>query len=56
MPAWGHNHDDKTIWAIAAFVQKLGGMTSQQYTELTNVHDDSHSHGHGYKHKNGHDH
>ncbi len=54
MPAWGHNHDDKTIWAIAAFVQKLGGMTSQQYSELTKVHDDGHGHAHG--HKNGHDH
>jgi Tfp pilus assembly protein PilV len=54
MPAWGHSHDDETIWAMAAFVQKLGGMTSEQYIELTNIddNDNNHSqeHGHGHHH------
>lgn len=56
MPSWGHSHDDNTIWAIAAFVQKLGGMTSQQYASLTKVHDDSHGHEHGQEHNHGEEH
>jgi mono/diheme cytochrome c family protein len=35
MPAWGKSHDDDTIWAIVAFLQKLQGMTPEQYAAAT---------------------
>ena len=53
MPAWGFNHDNETIWAMAAFVQKLGGMTSEQYIELTSA-EESNAHGHGHSHGHSH--
>jgi hypothetical protein len=33
MPAWGldGSHDDKTIWSMVAFLEKLPGMTPEQY-------------------------
>ena len=34
MPAWGPSHDDETIWSLVAFLQKLPGMTSEQYKEI----------------------
>ncbi|MBN8975961.1 MAG: cytochrome c [Rhizobiales bacterium] len=34
MPAWGLGHDDATIWSIVAFVQKLPGMSPQQYKDI----------------------
>ena len=34
MPAWGISHDDETIWSLVAFLQKLPGMTSDQYKEM----------------------
>jgi len=34
MPAWGATHDDHAIWAIVAFLQKLPGLTPQQYQAL----------------------
>lgn len=49
MPAWGGSHDDETIWAMAIFVDKLKGMTTEQYDKLTgsdNTHDHNHSHSH----------
>lgn len=45
MPAWGLTHDDETIWAMVAFIRKLGGMTAEQYRELT-----ASSQGHHHKH------
>jgi len=59
MPAWGGSHDDPTIWSMVAFLQKLPGMTPQQYKEIVarappdeDMHMDSdsgagHSHSHG---------
>jgi mono/diheme cytochrome c family protein len=35
MPAWGPTHDDKRIWAMVAFLQKLPDLTAQQYQILT---------------------
>ncbi|MGO4894343.1 c-type cytochrome [Flavobacterium sp. W21_SRS_FM6] len=35
MPAWGKTHDDKRIWAMVAFVQKLPELTPEQYQILT---------------------
>jgi mono/diheme cytochrome c family protein len=34
MPAWGATHDDQVIWNIVAFLQKLPGMTPEQYKAL----------------------
>ena len=45
MPAWGLSHDDETIWAMAAFVDNLKGMTAKQYDELIDSGDNpNHSH------------
>jgi mono/diheme cytochrome c family protein len=35
MPAWGYTHDDDTIWAIVAFLQKLPKLSSAEYQTLT---------------------
>ena len=35
MPAWGPTHDDKRIWAMVAFLQKLPALTPAQYQILT---------------------
>jgi mono/diheme cytochrome c family protein len=35
MPAWGPTHDDKRIWAMVAFLQKLPELTPQQYQIIT---------------------
>ena len=34
MPAWGKTHDDRSIWGIVAFLQKLPGLTPEQYRTL----------------------
>jgi mono/diheme cytochrome c family protein/ketosteroid isomerase-like protein len=34
MPAWGTNHTDEQIWNMVAFLQKLPGMTPEQYAAL----------------------
>ena len=34
MPAWGDSHDDDTIWAMVAFIEKLPDMTPQQYKDI----------------------
>ena len=53
MPAWGASHDDQAIWGIVAFVQKLPGMTPDQYEAMSAAgHTDDHHHdesaaGHG---------
>jgi mono/diheme cytochrome c family protein len=35
MPAWGKTHDDKRIWAMVAFLQRLPELTADQYQILT---------------------
>jgi len=35
MPAWGASHSDDKIWAIVAFLQKLPGMSPEEYAQLT---------------------
>jgi mono/diheme cytochrome c family protein len=37
MPAWGKTHDDKRIWAMVAFIQKLPELTPEQYQILTAI-------------------
>lgn len=34
MPAWGSSHDDATIWSLVAFLQKLPGMTPEDYRRI----------------------
>ncbi len=34
MPAWGASHDDATIWSMVAFLQKLPGMSPEQYRAI----------------------
>lgn len=35
MPAWGESHDDQTIWAIVAYLQKQPKMSVAEYRQLT---------------------
>lgn len=35
MPAWGLTHDDKRMWAMLAFIQRLPELTPAQYQILT---------------------
>lgn len=35
MPAFGPEHDDATLWGIAAFVKRLPAMTPQEYASAT---------------------
>ena len=44
MPAWGLSHDDKTLWAIVAFVQQLPSMTPEQYQKIGAAPDAGHDH------------
>lgn len=49
MPAWGHTHDDETIWAIVACLQQLPTLDTEQYAALTgapNARDHGHDTGH----------
>jgi len=51
MPAWGKTHDDRKIWAMAAFLQKLPVLDAASYRTLTQAApdadaDDEAQHGH----------
>jgi len=35
MPAWGLTHDDHTIWAMVAYLQKQPRMSAAEYQSLT---------------------
>lgn len=61
MPAWGLSHDDATIWSMVAFLQKLPGMTPEQYKKIVAQAPpdedmdmdmgDHHEHAHGDEHE-----
>jgi len=34
MPSFGATHDDDEVWSIIAFVEKLPGMSVEQYRQL----------------------
>src|SRR5262245_9983208 len=34
LPAWGVTHDDKLLWDVVAFLQKLPGLGADQYQAL----------------------
>lgn len=51
MPAWGKTHDDPTIWSMVAFLQKLPGLTPEQYLAMTENSESAHEMaGHGHAH------
>ncbi|MDN6887833.1 cytochrome c [Variovorax sp. NFACC27] len=35
MPAWGLTHDDQTLWAIVAFMQRMPKLSAKQFDELS---------------------
>ena len=37
MPAWGKTHDDKRIWGMVAFLERLPTLTPEQYQILTAI-------------------
>jgi mono/diheme cytochrome c family protein len=37
MPAWGLTHDDKRIWGMVAFLERLPTLTPDQYQILTAI-------------------
>lgn len=45
MPAWGESHSDEELWDIVAFLQKLPGMSAEEYKQLTHAKSKS---GHGH--------
>jgi mono/diheme cytochrome c family protein len=48
MPAWGRTHDDETIWAMVAFLQRLPGLSADEFEGIATAggdHDhDAHDH------------
>jgi mono/diheme cytochrome c family protein len=50
MPAWGATHDDRTIWAIVAFVTKLPELTPDRYQVLAGTSEEADHHHHSHSH------
>jgi mono/diheme cytochrome c family protein len=49
MPAWGKSMEDGSIWGMVAFLQRLPGLSADQYHELVEA-SGGHSHGAGEAH------
>ena len=55
MPAWGVTHKDQELWEMVAFLQRLPGLSEQEYRDLvqpaesstSGQADDGHDHEHG---------
>lgn len=49
MPAWGVTHDDRALWEIVAFLQRLPELSPADYRALVEsaAGDDGHDHEHG---------
>ncbi|MEC9483246.1 MAG: cytochrome c [Halomonas sp.] len=58
MPAWGVTHEDKEIWEMVAFLQKLPKLSEQEYTALVSPNEVSSGKpaGRGHAQDDGHDH
>jgi mono/diheme cytochrome c family protein len=59
MPAWGTTHSDAELWNIVAFLQKLPGMSADDYSKLTGPADADpghEHHDHGDTGEQGHEH
>ena len=50
MPAWGTTHDDQSLWAIVAFLQKLPELTPDEYRTLVQPNAESPHHDHAHSH------
>ena len=55
MPAWGKSMDDKAIWSLVAFVQRLPSLDAAQYQAMVES-SEGHSHGPGSMGGREHDH
>lgn len=47
MPAWGESHDDHTIWAMVAYLQKQPRMSADEFHHLAAGADEAEAHEHG---------
>lgn len=48
MPAWGPTHSDAELWGLVAFVNRLPGLSSDEYRSLmAKAGNDGHAHTHG---------
>jgi mono/diheme cytochrome c family protein len=47
MPAWGPSHSDQELWGIVGFVQKLPGLSVQEYRQWVPEQGTAGGHGHG---------
>jgi mono/diheme cytochrome c family protein len=57
MPAWGATHDDRSIWAMVAFVQKLPELSPTEYEALVaEGQGEEHSHAEPHVHAEGDEH
>ena len=57
MPAWGATHDDRSVWAMVAFLQKLPKLTPAEYEALVEKNqsaEHSHAHDGGHPHEEPH--
>lgn len=44
MPAFSASHDEQTLWNIVAFVERLPGMTAEEYARFESSHTGGHAH------------
>ena len=56
MPSWGETHEDKELWELVSFIQKIPSLSSQEYRSLVSYQNkqatsakntDGHNHEHG---------
>lgn len=50
MPAYGPTHSDEELWQIAAFVERLGDITQEEYGEMKEKYKNGHEHHHDHHH------
>lgn len=57
MPAFGATHSEEDLWALAAFVERLDGMSPDHYRRVAgesgSAHMGGHDHGQGHHHGEG---
>ncbi|MGB8328239.1 MAG: c-type cytochrome [Steroidobacteraceae bacterium] len=60
MPAWGATHDDRSIWAMVAFLRRLPDLSPEAYRALVAKSGNGHTHAEPIEHhdsiETGHDH
>lgn len=54
MPAFGKTHSPDELWGLVAFVERLDGMTPEEYRQRTGGAADGAGHGHGEEGGHGH--